>query len=112
MKSHYIAIIGAELPKLTEDQLYKVLVLVKNTTDEQRTPARLFPKNKALYSGRGEGILLGDHETHEVEVVKKMVAELGMTGGYGIFRVDGSATDERHDAAGFICFCILTRWMR
>jgi hypothetical protein len=107
MKSNYIAIITAELQKLTEDQLYKVLVLVKNATDEQKIPTpRRFPNNKALFSGKNAGVFLGDEEAHEVGVIKKMVADLGMTGGYGIICVTDSSTDGRNDASGFIGFCI------
>jgi hypothetical protein len=106
MKSNYIAIITAELQKLSEDQLYKVLVLVKNTTDEQKVPEpKRFPNNKALFTDVGLAVELNYLEKSESVAIRKMIADAGLTGGYGIISMAAPSTVTK-DLASFICFCI------
>ena len=94
--------------KLDEDQLYKILVLIKNTIDEKKEGELIprFPKNKALYSGNNRSGVLGDREESEAETVRRILGSCGLVGGYGIFRVVGESTNSSSDLSSFVCFCV------
>lgn len=109
MKQEYIRIITSELEKLNEDQLYKVLVLVKNTTsananvskEQHPSPNRSLIKVKAITDR-----LLLPASIKATDNVKKTLKKLGLTGGYGIFSVVGNDSDMTGRISSYVCFCI------
>jgi hypothetical protein len=114
MKQNYIDLIQSELPKLSDDQLWKVLVLVKNTTSEDvkvekpKAVPRKAPihKNEPLFTGVGvpmEDTLIGQRVGREGSV-RSEIANAGFTGGYGIFEVAGRASSGTGTSV-YICFC-------
>jgi hypothetical protein len=102
----YIQLITAELPLLNEDQLFKVLVLVKNTVDENKTDRPLVSKNRSLFDPEMLTILPILNEDQDIaNMVKAKLLELGFDGGYGIIQSGGKQTNKRGNAI-YICFCV------
>lgn len=116
MKFNYIEIISSELPKLSEDQLFKVLVLVKETTlaarpEPTRAPRPIPLKNVPLVDdGRLiKTINLGDRAEAEAKIVQGIVKNLGLTGGYGIFTSTEKSSKDVTAASKFVYFCVPDR---
>lgn len=113
VKCHYASLIQHELQKLTEDQLFKVLVLVKNTTDEMTEPKPVrSPKpsrNRALFDPT---IKTEEPYTKSESsvVLKKLLMEKNLNGGYGIISMFGKASDTKYfTVSEYICFCLLDK---
>ena len=108
-KEAYHELIQQELQKLTEEQLFKILVLIKNTVDANETPIHIQHKNKSLFpielSTKGE--IVSSELLAEAEWVKKELVSWGLTGGYGIFSMQGywSGSSARHISM-YVCFCV------
>ena len=106
MKQEYIRIITAELGKLDEDQLYKVLVLTKNTSESN---ARKGPsKNRSLLNNIAvvSDKLLLPASIAATDNLKKILQQLGLTQGYGIISVVGKNSDNSGRLSSYVCFCI------
>ena len=109
VKVHYCELIQHEIQKLNEDQLFKILVLIKNTIDANETPIHIQHKNKSLFpielSTKGE--IVSSELLAEAEWVKKELVSWGLTGGYGIFSMQGywSGSSARHISM-YVCFCV------
>jgi len=111
MKSNYINIITADLGKLTEDQLYKVLVLVKNTVEDSKNtvePVMAKPTlNRALFCGEptDDTFLNFSVKLARKEILAKLF-NLGFTGGYGILSFSAACSDKSSpEVSSYICFC-------
>lgn len=106
IKCHYCSLIQYELQKLTEEQLYEVFVLVKNTTSNgvKLVPA---PTNQTLFNPT---IKVGAppelSPTHESsKILKKWLLDKNLTGGYGIVSTFGRAS-AGISISEYICFCV------
>lgn len=115
VKCHYASLIQYELQKLNEDQLFKVLVLVKNTVDSlksqpevstQRKPS----KNRSLLN---PDLIIPDKDnritkdlTDEREEVTANIYKLGFMFGYGIHGAYGQSVGNRTKVSAYILFCI------
>jgi hypothetical protein len=118
MKSNYIQIIESELPKLTEDQLYKILVLIKNTIGDVKRPSWI---NRPLYPEGGikvidnnsfsiwtpESIIETEkHIVQEGAEIREKLFVLQFYDCYGIFGTLGKSTVKETvgDISNFIMF--------
>jgi hypothetical protein len=111
VKVHYCELIQYEIQKLNNEQLYKMLVLIKNTID-QNAEQKHIPKNEALFDTRlldKTAELLPSRSVREAsDEVRLMVATMGLTKGYGLFMMTGFST-EGDGVSNYICFCIPDR---
>lgn len=114
MKENYINIIISELDKLTEEQLYKVLVLVKNTAESEANKICSYTdpvkpsKNKMLTGG---GFIITGAENpykKESKAIKDILLNLNFTGGYGIMEMVESSdiNKESNQLSTSIYFCV------
>jgi hypothetical protein len=123
MKSNYIEIINTELPKLTEDQLYKLLVLIKNTTTQLPYENRvLFSKDNVLFKPN-EPLEADAWSPEIVERTKKnleaesillrtKLVDMSFNDCYGVFNVVGRPTF-KHAVSGlsvYVMFCKLNEF--
>jgi len=113
VKCHYASLIQYELQKLTEDQLFKVLVLVKNTVDEidkQKSVRSKRPsRNRALFDPTKKLNVddAGINTRFVGNQIKKILVEKNLNGGYGIISMFGQTSNIEHVAISeYICFCI------
>lgn len=106
IKCHYYSLIQYELQKLTEEQLYKVFVLVKNTTSDvvKSVPA---PTNQILLDPTIKANVPPEwSSTHESsKILKKWLLDKNLTGGYGIFSMFGRSS-AGISISEYICFCV------
>ena len=110
-KGAYCELIQYELQKLTEDQLFKTLVLIKNTTDENsaKLEVRKPTKNYSLFpidrSTNGEIV---EHTIRDESAsIKAELISYDFTYGYGVFDMPGySSLYSIKDISLYICFCI------
>jgi hypothetical protein len=113
VKCHYVSLINYELHRLTEEQLFKVFVLVKNTADELAKPKPVrAPKpsrNRALFDPKVK-LNIGTAEVppnEDSDALRKILVEKNLNEGYGIISMLGQATGLNYVVISeYICFCI------
>ena len=126
LRQAYFQIINHELIHLTQEQLYKVLVLVKNTIEQAECDKKLveafspgekredvveppkFYKNKCLFPEDPSVIATSNNVSLEMEetagAIQQLIYTRGLIGGHGILSMNGYRLGE--PAGKFICFCI------
>ena len=109
VKCHYASLISHELNRLSEEQLFKVLVLVKNTTDEAQRRAPKPSRNRSLFDGAriSNSQDVSERVKESANFVKRILTEKGLTNGYGIISMFGKSTRPFNSSSSvFVCFCV------
>ena len=113
VKCHYASLINYELHRLTEEQLFKTFVLIKNTTDELTKPKPVrAPKpsrNRVLFDPAVKmNVDDAGHATKEASTaLKNLLVEKNLNEGYGIISMFGQSSGLSYvSISEYICFCI------